>query len=234
MGAASSESRWVGDGGLAAGSTNHQPQAAREQPIAPQSWGPTCVLLVRVVLTVLHDAASPTLPTCHHCPQAPHLAGVVHDDGVAAAQEDLRGVLQAQRGGGNSIPIRLCMAGQATGSRPYAALALAWRSQLHITSSWCSQTRAWWHPQRHLHTPSTPLHTSSMARLESATYGTYLITTTWSGCSPGLEAVGDGGGGQGPGGRWRKRGGWAEWGRTGRRKMPRRSAGGHRVGPAVC
>ena len=26
---------------------------------------------------------------------------------------------------------------------------------------------------------------SSMARLLSATYGTYLMTTTWSGCSPG-------------------------------------------------
>ena len=41
---------------------------------------------------------------------------------------------------------------------------------------------------------------SSMARLESATYGTYLITTTWSGCSPGLQAgrqrEGAGGGGQ--------------------------------------
>lgn len=35
-------------------------------------------------------------------------------------------------------------------------------------------------------TPGQP-PTSSMARLESATYGTYLITTTWSGCSPGLQ-----------------------------------------------
>ena len=30
---------------------------------------------------------------------------------------------------------------------------------------------------------------SSMARLLSATYGTYLMTTTWSGCSPGLYSI---------------------------------------------
>ena len=55
--------------------------------------------------------------------------------------------------------------------------------------------QAWPWPCRPATAPSHALPlstrlTSSMARLESATYGTYLITTTWSGCSPGLRGDG--------------------------------------------
>lgn len=46
----------------------------------------------------------------------PHLAGVVHDDGVAAAQEDLRGVLHRGGRGKGSVPVGGCM-GRLAGRR---------------------------------------------------------------------------------------------------------------------
>ena len=202
MGAASSESCGRGgeesmrEGGWGWGWGGVSARASRQGVTSPWRWGLPAGLESSasgsadrgdcLVVSAPQASKGQVLHTTRPAPvlPLPHLAGVVHDDGVAAAQEDLRGVLQrggAGRGKG-SVPVRGCMgrpAGSGSSShvqgRPASSLAMA-RSPCHRS-----------HPHPSLEQPLT----SSMARLESATYGTYLITTTWSGCSPGLRADDD-------------------------------------------